>query len=192
MSGTLAAAAFFLVSAALGDEMVKDETGLITHAPVQWLRTYSLAPYKEHWSLDVEVKVLSKDLPKILKAFAKAGAVLTQPLEQFPVSKSEASQQLSFHSSALGGQAALKALQKLAKAGPPRVRYSPEPVPMSEIKEKIGKLRSERKEHGAELARTPATSALAEEMLEHLLMVEAVREKVDKEVLINMTLREKR
>ncbi|MEK7858891.1 MAG: hypothetical protein AAB320_07075 [Elusimicrobiota bacterium] len=172
--------------------MGSGERALITPSPVQWLRTYSLAPYKEHWALDAEVKDLSKDLPKLLKAFAKAGAVLTQPLEQFPASKTEGSQQLSFHTSALGGQAALKALQKIAKAAPPRVRYTAEPVPLAEVKDKISKLMVERKEHGAALAKTPATSALAEEMLEHLLTVESVRERTDNEVLINVTVRQTR
>lgn len=172
--------------------MGSGERALITPPPLQWLRTYSLAPYKEQWSLDAEVKDLKKDLPKVLKAFEKSGVVLTQPLESFPASKVEGSQQLSLRGSASAGRAALKSFQKLAKVGEPRVRYTAEPVPLPEVKAKIAKLQLEKKEHAAELAKLPATAALADEMLQHLMMVETVRENTDNEVLINMTLREKR
>jgi hypothetical protein len=166
-------------------------TELIMSAPVQWLKTYSLSPHKEHWSINIEVKDLEKETPKLRRVFEKAGAALTQPLDFFPVSRTEKSQQLSFRSSLQSAQAALKALHKTAAVKELRQRPAAEPISLAEIGGKIEKLETDRKAHAAELAAMPAVSSLVEELLAHLSSVRAIQEDSGSEVLMNVTLKEK-
>lgn len=164
---------------------------LIGQPPGQWLKLYSLSPYREHWTMTVEVKDMGKDLSKVLNVFSKAGAALTQLLENFPASKIDKTQQLSYRLSLRSARAALKNLKEVGKFADPLVRPAAEPIPLPEIKEKIQKLMAEKEAHAKELSAMPATSALAEELLEHLLMVESVHERTDTEVLLNITIQGK-
>lgn len=165
---------------------------LIAPLPTQWLKIYPLSPYKEHWSLDLEVKDYQKDAQKIVKLFQKAGASLTQPLDLFPVSRTERSRQLSFRSSLKSAQAALKAVRKAAVVEALRQRPAAEPVSLAELNGKIEKLAADRKAHESELAGMPAVSAAVEELFSHLLSARAVQERTDSEVLINVSIKEKR
>lgn len=171
---------------------VAEDKFLIARPSPQWLKTYSLSPYKEFWTLRVEVPSLEKDRPKILNIFSKAGARLIQPLESFPSSKIDKTQQLSFKLGLKAAKAALKRLRKVGSFLEPATRPSAEPVPIPEVKDKIQRLISEKTAHAKELASMPAVSAVVDELLEQLLMVEVVQGKTDTEVLLNMTIQERR
>lgn len=179
------------VSCAFGSEKEPVKADLITSPPVSWLKTYSLSPYKELWSINVEVKNLEKDAPRLAKSFEKAGASLTQPLAFFPSSRTDRSRQLSFRSSLKGAQAVLKILRKTAVVKDLRQRPAAEPISLKEISGKIEKLESDRRSRAAELASMPAVSALVEELLAHLSSARSVHERKDSEVLINIALKEK-
>lgn len=173
-------------------EKMSLDTSLLTPPPVQWIKIYPLSPYKEHWSLDLEVKDYEKDTQKIVTLFEKAGATLTQPLDLFPTSRTERNRQVSFRGSLKSAQAALKKLGKAATILEMRQRPAAEPVSLAEVNGKIEKLVADRKAHEAELARMPAVSVVVEELLGHLLNVRAVQERTDSEVLINISIKEKK
>lgn len=164
---------------------------IAAHSP-HWLKIYSLLPYKEHWSLAISVRDIKKDLPRVLAAFSKSGGALIQTLESFPSSPSAGTQQLSYTLSAQSAAKVLKALRKVGDFPAPLVRPAVEPVPLAEVKDKIKRLMGERAARAKELAGMPAVSAAVDELLEHLLLVEAVHEKADAEVLLNVTVQEKR
>ena len=172
-------------------QYVSDQA-LLARPPVYWLKTYSLSPYKEYWTLVIEVRKLDRDLPKILIIFSEGKAKLTQPFATFPASKIEHSQQLSYRLELKSAKKALKNLRKIAAFPEPLVRPAAEVVPMAEVKDKINRLISEKTAHSKELSAMPALSAIVDELLEQLLLVEAVRDKTDAEVLLNMTIQEKR
>ena len=52
----------------------KEDNFLLARQSPEWLRLYSLSPYKEHWTLDMGVPSLEKDLPKILNEKAEQDA----------------------------------------------------------------------------------------------------------------------
>lgn len=188
----LALAAFASAAPAQDKEKMLLNTALLTPPPVQWLKIYALSPFKEHWSLDLEVKDYEGDTRKIVALFEKAGASLTQPLELFPLSRTEKSRQMSFRSSLKAAQAAVKKVGKAAKIADLRQRPAAEPVSLAEVEAKIERLSADRRDHEAALAKMPALSAVVEELLGHLLNVRAVQSRTDSEVLINISIKEKK
>ncbi|MBI5630525.1 MAG: hypothetical protein HY921_06540 [Elusimicrobia bacterium] len=180
--GAAMAAAFVLCAALCAD----------LRAQIQWLKVYSLSPYAEFWNLTAEVASLEDGLPALLKIFSDAGGSLTQPLGNFPSSPSDGVQQLSFRMTAKSASKALQKLKKVASYPPPSRQPNPELAPLSEVKEKIRRLSAEKKAFEREAAEMPASSALADELLSHLMTVEAVREKAQDQILVNVTLRETR
>ncbi|TPW16734.1 MAG: hypothetical protein FD126_3812 [Elusimicrobia bacterium] len=104
-----------------------DEPVLIASPQKAWLKIYPVTSIKESWRLDIEVKSLEKGLPKVLDAFTKAGAALTQPRELFIRSETEKSQQLSYRLSIPGARGLLKPLKKLGKLAEPVIRPEVEP-----------------------------------------------------------------
>ena len=171
-----------------GDVESKD---LVAPAPVDWTRIYSLAPYREVWTLTVDVKDYAKGLPRVLKIFSDAGIKPTLPLEQFPHGADLKSQELSYRLTAKSGAGVLKKLQKAGAVGGPKVTHTGEPINLREVDDKLAKLSADRNAHQTELAQMPSISALVDEMIQHLSAVKMVRESVDTEVLLNMTVREK-
>lgn len=156
-----------------------------------WFKTYSTAPYKEIWTLELVVKDLDAVLPKVVAAVEKGGGTLTQPLATFVSSREEHSQQLSFSSSGRHAKSLMKALRKFGKLETPAVRPVGLPIPIDEVRAKIKTIMKEKTDHATALAQVPAAAAAQEEILEHLLMVEEVAERTDAEVRVNLTLRQK-
>jgi len=156
-----------------------------------WFKTYSTAPYKEFWTAELVVKDFARGLPKALTAIEKAGGKLTQPIGNFASSKKDESQQLSFTIPRAGAKSLLKPLRKLGDMADPGVRFTGAPIPLPEIEAKIDVLMKEKTDHAAELAKVPGSAAAAEEILEHLLMVEEVAKRVDAEVLFDLQVRRK-
>jgi hypothetical protein len=169
-----------------------DDKALVTQQPVDWIKTYSLSPYSELWSLALNVKDFQNDLPKVMKILEKAGATFTIPVAQSVGSAADRSQQLSYKLSEKAAKEALKKLKKFDPKAEPRMMHNGELVNLSEIAEKLDKLTNERNMHRVELNAMPSISAMVDEMIQHLSMVLKVRETVDTQVLLNMTVRERR
>ena len=155
---------------------------------IYWLKTYSTAPHQESWNVELAVKDLERSLPKILKAVEKEGGRLTQPLETFPASKIDRSQQLSLAIPRKGAASLVKRLRKLGELSEPRVLPLGTPIPLDEVRAKIARLMKERAERAAELARVPAAAEASEEILEGLLGAEAAAVR-EASVLFNITVR---
>lgn len=164
------------------------DVALIGSERPYWLKIYSLIPYSEEWTLNLKVGSLRKDLPKILGIFEKSGAALTVPLRNSVAGAK--TQQLTYKLSDRAGRDALKSLKKMASFDEPRVRLAAESAPLAEIKAKIDKLLPERAAHSKELAAMPVISTLADELLEQLLLVEAIAKKKEMQVLLNITVEE--
>lgn len=160
------------------------------HVKPYWLKTYSLAPYREMWSGDISVKTLSVALPKISAAIEKGGGHLTQPLANFAASSTE--HQLSVIVPHKKSKALLAALRKIGKCPDPAVRSNGTPIPFEEVREKLGRLTKEKMMNQASLGQTPAAAEAVDEMIEHLANVEAVARTTDGEVLWNFTVKESR
>jgi len=156
---------------------------------IYWLKTYSTYPHKESWNAELAVKDLERALPKILKAVEKEGGALTQPLESFPASRIDHSQQLSLAIPKKGALALIKRLRRLGEMPGPRMGPLGAPIPLDEVRAKIDRLMKERAERSATLAQVPAAAEASEEILEHLLKVEAVAARTDVPVLLNLTVR---
>lgn len=155
-----------------------------------WMKSYSLAPYRETWSGDLSVKKLDAALPKVVSAVEKNGGKLTQPLKNFAGSSTE--QQLSLTVPLKKSKGLLAALRKLGAGLDPAVRPAGAPIPLDEVREKLGKLTKERTENPVAFAQTPVAAEAVDEMIEHLANVEAVARSTDGEVLMNLTIRETR
>jgi len=166
-----------------------EDMALITSERPYWLKIYSLIPYSEEWTPNLKVKNLQKDLPRILKVFEKNGGALTVPLQNSAAGAK--SQQLSYKLSDKAGREALAGLKKFSSFNEPRVRLAAESTPLAEVKAKIEKLMPERAAHAKELAGMPAISGIADELLEHLLLVESIAKKKEMQVLLNITVEEK-
>lgn len=151
-----------------------------------WLKTYSLAPYRETWTGELSVKALDAALPKVTEAVEKGGGRLTQPLPLFV--RSAAEQQLSLIVPLPKSKALLQALRKLGKAADPAVRPHAPRVPLDEVREKLARLSKEK----AALAPSSAAAEAVDEMIEHLTAAEAVARSTDGEVLWNLTVKEAR
>ena len=151
-----------------------------------WFKTYSTAPYKETWTGVLSVRSFDADLAHVLQAIDKAGGKLTQPLGNFVSSKKDQIQQLSFMFPQTKGKDLLKALRKIGDLPGPSVRASGAPIPLDEVKAKIDLLMKEKTERVAELSKLPASAAAAEEILEHLLLVEEVGRSWHAQVLFNL------
>ncbi|MEK7382655.1 MAG: hypothetical protein AAB262_05140 [Elusimicrobiota bacterium] len=156
---------------------------------VYWLKTYSTSPHKESWNAELVVKDLDLALPKILKAVEKEGGKLTQPLESFPASRIDHSQQLTLAIPKKGAQALIKRLRKLGELPEPRVSPLGAPIPLNEVRAKIDRLLKEKTERAAAFAQVPVAAEASDEILEHLLMVEAVASRAEVVVLLNLALR---
>jgi hypothetical protein len=173
----ISALLFFAVSAAAAPPRPKP----------YWMKTYSLAPYRETWSGELAVKKLDAAVPKVAAAVEQNGGRLTQPLALFVRSSTE--QQLALTVPLRNAKALLIALRKLGKTEP-AVRPIGEKIPLPEVREKLRVLSKEKFENAAALARTPAVSEAVDEMIEHLANVEAVARSTDGEVLWNLTVKE--
>lgn len=157
----------------------------ISDSTVDWLRTYPLTMYREHWSLTVAVKDMKKGLPAVLEAFEKSGAALAAPVANS--AGGPAHQQLSYRLNKQQAADALKRLRKAGKFEPPTVRPEGERLPLSEIRKKVQALAADKKAHAAELAQMPAVSALVDAVLGHLATAQAVSEKAEDDVVLNVT-----
>ena len=160
------------------------------HIKPYWLKTYSLAPYRETWSGEISVKTLSVALPKVAAAIEKGGGHLTQPLANFVAASTE--QQLSVIVPLKKSKALLAALRKIGKCPEPAVRSLGAPIPLDEVRAKLARLTKEKTENMAALAQVPAAAEAVDEMIEHLANVEAVARTTDGEVLWNFTVKESR
>ena len=85
----------------------------------------------------------------------------------------------------------MKALRKIGDFPEPTTRISDGSAPLDEIKTKINLLMKERAEHGADLAKVPASAAASQEILEHLLLVEEVAKTSKDKILFNLQVRAK-
>jgi hypothetical protein len=188
MSGSLVAA--LTLSAFLCAEPPKRPARkpVISEATVDWLRVYPLAPYREFWTVEVDVKDMKRDLPRVMQAIEKNGGQLIVPLQNAAGSAVSATQQLSYRLTRRQGTAALKALGKVGSFPPPLVRPAGELLPVAEIERKIAALSREKESHAQQLSSMPSVSALVDAVLGHLVMAKAVAEKADAEVILNLTL----
>ena len=156
-----------------------------------WLKIYSTAPYKEEWTGELDVADLERDLPKAVEKIEKGGGKLVQPLSYFASSRTDRTQQMSFTLSLENAKALLKSLRALGEIAPPAVRPVGAPIPLDEVRRKIDVLMKEKTGRAAALAQVPAAAAAAEEILEHLLMVEDVAGRVETEVRFNLLVKQK-
>ena len=175
----------------IGKERFRKDTTLLAPMQTHWLKMYSLSPYKETWNLTIEVKDLDKDLPRLLEHFERSQATLTVPLANSLASPTDRSRQLSYRLPLKTAKTTLKQLKKIGSFNEPAVRPAYDPVPIDEVKEKIAKLVADKNSNPQALAAMPGVSAVVEELLEHLFLVEHLRERAAAEVLLNMTVREK-
>lgn len=155
-----------------------------------WLKTYSLAPYREAWRSDLSVKKLDAALPKVVAAIEKNGGRLTQPLANFARSADE--QQLSVVVPLKKAKTLLAALRKLGKMEEPFMRPQAERIPLAQVREKLARLLKEKAEGQRELSRLPAAAEALDEMIEHLSNAEAAARSEGDEALWNMTVKEAR
>lgn len=162
----------------------------VAHAKPYWLKTYSLAPYRETWTGEISVKTLSVALPKLIAAVEKEGGHLTQPLANFAGTSTE--QQVSLIVPLKKSKALLAAARKIGKCPDPAVRPMGAPIPLEEVREKLARLTKEKTENKIALGQTPAAAEAVDEMIEHLANVEAVARSTDGEVLWNLTVKEAR
>ncbi|MBI4376590.1 MAG: hypothetical protein HY549_09100 [Elusimicrobia bacterium] len=167
---------------------VKQDVRLISHVSPYWLRTYSLSPYEEHWSLSIKVRDIKRDLPKILNEFERTKAQLAIPLENLAASSK--TQQLSYRIGLVLADQVVKKLKKIGQLSEPRVRRIGEQASSEEIKDKINRLISEKTAHGKQLANMPNVSAVIDELLEHLLVVEAITDRRSQQLLFNLSVEE--
>ncbi|OGR90830.1 MAG: hypothetical protein A2V88_08435 [Elusimicrobia bacterium RBG_16_66_12] len=154
-----------------------------------WLKTYSTASHQESWNAELSVGDLDKVLPQVLKAVEKGGGKLTQPLQTFPASGTDRSQQLSLTIPKKGAEPLVKRLRKLGEMRDPLKRPLAPPVPIDEVRAKISRLMKEKIERASALSQVPAAAEASEEILEHLLLVEAVAARAEAFVLFNLTVR---
>ena len=89
-------------------------------------------------------------------------------------------------------KALLAALRKIGKCPDPAVRALGAPIPLDEVREKLGRLAKEKTMNSVSLGQTPAAAEAVDEMIEHLANVEAVARTTDGEVLWNFTVKESR
>jgi hypothetical protein len=155
-----------------------------------WLKTYSLAPYRETWTGEISVKKLDAALPEIVAAVEKSGGRLTQPLANFVGSSTE--QQLSLTVPFKKAKTLLAALRKIGKILDPAVRSSAAAPPLEEVQAKLARLTKEKNEKWGALAQTPAAAEAVDEIIAHLADVEAVARSTDGDVLWNVTVKEAR
>jgi hypothetical protein len=137
-----------------------ESNDLVAPAPMDWTRIYSLAPYREVWTLTLDVKDFDKGLPKALKVFDDAGVKLTMPLSQFPHGAEQRSQQLSYKLTEKTGRPLLKKLNKIGTAKEPKITHTGEPINLGEVDDKLSKLNADKTAHAAELALMPSISAM--------------------------------
>ena len=163
----------------------------ISEATVDWLRVYPLAVYREFWTGTMEVRDMQKDLPRVIEALEKRGGTTETPLANSAGSATGGTQQLSYRLKAKDAQAAVKALGKIGKLPPPAVRPSGEKLPLPEIKSKLAALSKDKQEHAADLARMPAVSGLVDAAIGHLAAAEAVGERGEGEVVLNLTVQQR-
>jgi hypothetical protein len=163
-----------------------------SQATIDWLKLYPVSPYREYWSADLEIKSLAADLPRIVAALEKAGGAPLVPLANTIVSPTAGTQQLSYRFTKRNAEAAVKALRKVGKMPAPRVRPSGDLIPLDEIKTKIEALSRDKQANSGVLSAMPAVSSLVDSMLGHLLTVQAVAEKVEQEVVLNLTLQQRK
>lgn len=164
----------------------------VSQATADWLKLYPLAPYREAWASTVEVSDLKAALPKIMKAVEKRGGTLLVPLANSVASASEGTQQLSYRLLKKDADAAMKDVAKLGKPAPPVVSAAGEKAPLDEIKKKIADLSADKAAHAKELASMPAVSGLVESVLAHLVTAKDIAEKGQAEVLLYLTLQQKK
>jgi hypothetical protein len=158
---------------------------------MDWLRVYPLSAYREFWTATLEVRDLQKDLPRVIAALEKRGGVTDTPLANSAGSATAGTQQLSYRLQAKDAQAALKDLGKIGKLPAPAVRPAGEKLPLPEIKSKLAALSKDKQDHAAELARMPAVSGLVDAAIGHLAAAEAVGERAQGEVVLNLTVRQR-
>ena len=127
-----------------------------------------------------------------MQLFEKAGSKPTIPVDQMAHSVEARSQQLSYQFPAQTGRESLKNLSKIGAVSGPKVSHTGEPISLAEVKEKLARLSMERDAHKNELALMPSVSMMVDEMIQHLTAVKRVRETVDTQVVLYMTVREKR
>ncbi|MCX5797223.1 MAG: hypothetical protein NTY77_17165 [Elusimicrobia bacterium] len=163
-----------------------EDKGLIERAPVQWLKVYQLPIFRESWKLEGSVKSLDQDLPRVREAFSKEGAALVGADEASGKAK-----RLSYRCPKESAKRALAALKKIGTFGEPAVRQSMEPVSRVDVQGKIKALEADKTGHAEELAKMPAVTGLLDEMLGHLLGVEAALSKPEVEVLVHLSVKEK-
>jgi hypothetical protein len=158
-------------------------------APQYWFKTYSTAPYKQFWTIELAVKDFRRDLPKVAAQVKEEGGVLSAPMEDFAGSDKGGVQQMSFSLSLRRAKGLLRRLRRIGDAPDPRVRAAGAPIPLNEVEAKIETIQKERREHARALAEAPAAAAAQEEILEHLLLVRDVARRAETQVLVNLTVR---
>jgi hypothetical protein len=168
------------------DSAGQDKT-LVVHAPESWLKIYSLPIYRENWTLQLAVKRLARDLPKVKDIFTKLGA--SMPAPEGPA---EAKDVLIYHCTRKTASEALSRLSAVGRVQGPAIQPILEPVSLPDVQRKIGLLEADESAHKKQLAEMPAVSELVGEVLDHLRTVEAALRKPDRAVLLRLTVKEER
>lgn len=159
-------------------------------AQERWFKTYPTAPFKEYWTLNLEVRRLDKALPDITKEFSKAKATLVVPLANLPASINPPTQQLRYSLSLSAAKRVVKRLRTMGKLADLQIRPALDRSPAAEIRQKRTKLEAERAANARAFQAMPNSAALVEEALEHMRQAEKAQEPGDSDVLLNMTVLE--
>lgn len=153
-----------------------------------WLKAYPVTPFREFWTADLTVKSLDKSIPAIVEAAEKAGASLTQGLNNYV--SSDKTKQLSLSIPQKKAADFLKTLRKHGTMPDPQTQPGLPRPNEQELRGKIDRIIKERVEKKNALAQVPAAAEASEEILEQLLNAEALAKRTQDAVLLNLTVRE--
>jgi len=153
-----------------------------------WLKQYSIPPYSEIRTAELKTKTLD-DAPKIVAAIEIAGGILTAPVDAFVSAPDQ--RQLSFTIDKAKARDLAKGLKRFGRLDAPAGRPHGA-IPAGEIKEKLARLRAERKERGEALAGAPIAAEAAAELVARYSALESQARAAESRSLWNLTIRVKK
>ncbi|MBI3507578.1 MAG: hypothetical protein HY059_22305 [Proteobacteria bacterium] len=155
-----------------------------------WLRMYPLEPFESYWHVTLTVDSVQKATAAALEIMKKNGGEPTIPLALEVSSRKDPYQQLSYKVSAAKTGKIVKALQKLGAAESSSRVPVTAPSVFVEAKDKLLKLEAETGSNIEALSKMPAVSALANELVEHLVNVVRVHDASKDRALLNIELKQ--
>ena len=157
-----------------------------------WLKQYPPEGYSEIWHVRLKVKDLDRVIPDIIKTLEKNGGESTIPLKNTVASKLHGYQQLSFRFPKRAAERAVRRLKKFGELDnqPATPTSAADAQAGAEIDDKLKKLEAETAANRDALAKMPAVSAAAAELIEHLTAAKKNRADAKDRVLVNFEISE--